>query len=214
MKIVRFAKAKALCAVCATDRSSAVTASATTLRTDTRVLSFDPGAERCGWAVLDLTDAGLVYVASGIIKTPRLSEAFQDYRLRLIANIQLAVMRLVIIYDPDVCANETVPPVTTVTPKQAGGTFSSNGVQAQLAATAVTTLQAIAIGLEIPVVQISAITVKARVGGGKSASKVKVRNGVYDCFPEIKDEKWKDWVKVHDESDACAVGIVALSPGK
>lgn len=122
--------------------------------------------------------------------------------------MQVKVLGLIMTYRPTVIANEIVPPVTAT--HGGGGTFASNGVQAQLAATAVTTLQAVAIGLEVPVRQVSAITVKTQIGGAKSASKVKVRNGVFEHFPEIKDEKWAEWVKVHDESDACGVGIVAL----
>lgn len=177
-------------------------------------MSFDPGAERCGWGVLDREEDTLTYVASGIITTPRDKEAFQKYRLRLIANLQVAVRHLITTYNPTHVANEIVPPVTTAPGKSIGGTFASNGVQAQLAGTAVTTLQAVAIGQGLPVVQISAATVKTTVGGSKTASKVQVRNGVYERFPAIKDENWSEWVKVHDESDACAVGIVALTSGQ
>lgn len=122
----------------------------------------------------------------------------------------MAVLDLMMRFDPTLIANEIVPPVTTTHGKNAGGTFASNGVQAQLAATAVTTIQAEAIGHGVPLVQVSAVTVKTKIGGSKTASKVRVRNGVFEHFPEIKEAKWADWVKVHDESDACAVGIVAL----
>lgn len=150
-------------------------------------------------------------MASGVIESPREDQKYQAYRLHLIEVLQYEVMRLILKYQPDLVANEIVPPVTTQKADATDGTFRSNGMQAQLAATAITAVQSVVIGLEIPLVQIGASTVKTNVGGDKKASKVKVRNGVYERFPEIKDEKWKEWVKVHDESDACAVGIVALS---
>lgn len=170
-----------------------------------RVLAFDPGAERCGWAVIEGGRGSTArYVRSGILAAPRADEEkYQPYRLRLISEMVEGMHGLLRTYTVGLVANETVPPV-------AGAAFSSNGVQAQLAATAISVVQAMALQDGIPVKQISALTVKKQIGGAKDATKVKVRNGVYHFFPEIKDEKWKEWVKVHDESDACAVGLTAL----
>lgn len=170
-----------------------------------RVLALDPGAERCGWAVMEGGRGQTPrYIGSGIVAVPRGDkEQYQPYRLRLINEMVVGIDQIMGTYTVGLMANETVPPV-------AGAAFSSNGVQAQLAATAVSVAQTMAAYNGLPVQQISALTVKKQIGGGKTATKVKVRNGVYHFFPEIKDEKWKEWVKVHDESDACAVGLSVL----
>ena len=36
------------------------------------------------------------------------------------------------------------------------------------------------------------------------------RNGVYSFFPALKESRGKEWVKVHDESDAIAIGLTHL----
>jgi Holliday junction resolvasome RuvABC endonuclease subunit len=170
-----------------------------------RILAFDPGAERMGFAVIEGGEGKPpTYIESGIIGTPRReNEDYQPYRLRLIDRLVVELDSLLSTYTVGLIANETVPPSTSTA-------FASNGVQAQLAATSVTVVQAMAALNGVPVKQVSAVTVKKRIGGVKTASKVKVRNGVFHFFPEIKDQKWAEWVKVHDESDACGIGLVAL----
>lgn len=170
-----------------------------------RLLALDPGAERMGWAVLTGGDGrSTEYVTSGVLATPRGdNEPYQAYRLRLISTLVNGINDLLDTYTLGMMVNETVPPPTATA-------FKSNGVQAQLAATAISTAQAMAAYHGIPVMQVSAVTVKKRIGGAKDATKVKVRNGVYQAFPQLKDVKWAEWVKVHDESDACAVGLTHL----
>lgn len=170
-----------------------------------RVLAFDPGAERCGWAVIGGGRGQEArYVTSGIIGAARGdAEKYQPYRLRLIDRLVEDVRDLLDKYAVGWVVNETVPPSTSTA-------FASNGVQAQLAATAVTVLQTMACYHRTPVEQVSANTVKARIGGKKTATKVGVRNGVYTFFPDLKESRGKEWVKVHDESDACAIGLTWL----
>ena len=45
-----------------------------------RILAIDPGAERCGWALLE---DGPTYIDSGILGLPRQGADFQLYRLEL-----------------------------------------------------------------------------------------------------------------------------------
>jgi Holliday junction resolvasome RuvABC endonuclease subunit len=170
-----------------------------------RVLAFDPGAERCGWAVIEGGKGQTPrYRASGIIGLKRPDgEPYQAYRLSLIGALTGDIQHLWHLHEPEEVVNETVPPSTSTA-------FASNGVQAQLAATTVTTIQVMAQLRGVPVRQVSANTVKAKIGGGKSATKVKVRNGVYSFFPDLKETRGKEWVKVHDESDAIAIGLTSL----
>lgn len=123
---------------------------------------------------------------------------YQPYRLSV---IELWTEQAPILFDrykPDMVVAEIVPPVGS-------GNFVV-ATQSQLALCAITTIQAIAIQREIPISQISATTVKTRIGGNKKASKVKVRNGVFKIIPELEDYK-KEWVSMFDISDAVAVGL-------
>lgn len=166
-----------------------------------RILSVDPGAERCGIAVIDSDP--LSYVHSEIIRVPREIPEYQQYRLELIRIWTLAHgMRLLQFYNPDVLVNEIVP--------IRGGNFGAMA-QMNLAATVITTLQSLAFSAKIEVKQLSAITVKMKIGGSKRATKVKVRNGVYSLLPETRNLTENNWSKVFDESDALAVGLCYLN---
>lgn len=161
-----------------------------------RVLAFDPGAYRMGWAVVE---DGPVYVASGIDGLERGStELYQHYRLRLIFHWSLNMGDYLRTYKPDVIVNEIIP------------TRGFNDAsQSLLAAAALTAAQAIAYDQGYKCEQIGATTVKARIGGSNKATKVRVRNGVLDLLPELKP-RLKDWKKVFDESDAIAIGLTHL----
>lgn len=160
-----------------------------------RVLAFDPGAYRMGWAVVE---TGPVYVASGIVGVERgPTELYQHYRLRLITHWSI-VTDSFLKHKPDVVVNEIIP------------TRGFNDAsQALLAAAALTAMQAIAVDRGYKCEQIGATTVKARIGGSNKATKVKVRNGVFEQLPELKP-RLKDWRKVFDESDAIAIGLTHL----
>lgn len=126
-------------------------------------------------------------------------EKYQQYRLRLLDYWSLQAPVMLSTYVPDVVVNEVVPPVI-------GAAFSSNGIQGQLAAAAITAVQTIAFSLGFPVAQIASQTVKTAIGGSPKATKTQVRNGVYQLLPSTERFK-KEWVKIKDVSDACAVGL-------
>lgn len=173
-----------------------------------RVLAFDPGAARCGWAVVD-SEGGLdprsqpyCYRDSGISGLDRgKDEKYQTYRLRLVAYWVERAPELLETHKPDRVITEIVPVV-------GGGNFVV-ATQSQLAATAATVIQAIAALNEVEITQVAAGTVKRKIGGVKDASKVKVRNGVLSLFPELEPRR-SEFMKVFDETDAIAIAATEI----
>lgn len=175
-----------------------------------RLLAIDPGATRMGWAVLDYTcenvndenPTSITYVASGILGFPKMEgEGWQDYRMRLIQYWAFQTEEIIQDYSPHRFANETIPVIGV-------GKASAQSV---LANAALASVQTIIAKHHIPIQQVAAISVKARIGRDRSASKVGVRNGVIEYFPYLAPRK-KDWTKsdTFDEPDAIAIGLVAL----
>lgn len=168
------------------------------------VMGIDPGAERLGWAAIESgkTPNEVAVGISGLKREDNgKKEPYHEYRLRLIEFWRIEAESLLRKFEPEVLYNEIVPVV-------GGGNFVA-ATQSQLASTALTVLQLEAYRQGIDVVQIGANTIKKNIGGGKKASKVKVRNGVYRLLPTTKRFE-KEWVKVHDGSDACAVALCGL----
>ena len=173
-----------------------------------RLLSFDPGAERCGWAALEreISEKGKnkppSYLGLGYFGLERRvngsSTKYQKYRLQLLDFWIEKTPELLDRYRPDIVVAEIVPVV-------GGGNFVV-ATQSQLAATAITAIQIIAKQHKIPVEQIGATTTKKRIGGKNKATKVAVRNGVFEIMPELVDFK-KEWTKMFDVSDAVATGL-------
>lgn len=177
------------------------------MATAERILAFDPGAERCGWAALERDKElgknkppehlGLGYF--GLERKVNGSKLpYQEYRLKLLDFWISKTPELLDTYRPDMVVTEIVPVV-------GGGNFVV-ATQSQLAATAITVVQVIAKQHHIPVAQIGATTTKTKIGGSKKATKVAVRNGVIKIMPELEDFK-KEWTKVFDVSDAVATGL-------
>lgn len=169
------------------------------------VLGIDPGAVRGGWCVIKKADTGeLTRMGSGILGLERggnkSKEKYQEYRLRLIGYWCKEFPPMLDYYKPDLVVSEIVPVV-------GGGNFVA-ATQSQLAGTVATVSLAIAVLKEIPIEQLSANTVKKRIGKVKDASKVQVREGVYKLMPETKGNK--EWTKVFDEVDAHAISLTAL----
>jgi Holliday junction resolvasome RuvABC endonuclease subunit len=167
-----------------------------------RGLSFDSGAERMGFAVLEGDgETAPVYIDSGIKKYPRGKTDFQPYKLRLIEHWTFMGPAMLAAYHPDFVVAETVPAVGF-----------GNTVQAELAKAAITTVLAMAFERSIPVYQIAATTVKKRIGGHGKATKVQVRNGVIQLLPELAPRRmeWQDAKKTMDESDALGIGLAEL----
>jgi Holliday junction resolvasome RuvABC endonuclease subunit len=169
-----------------------------------RVLSFDPGAERMGWASIEADDTGLHYHMSGLIPIPRGKMKPQEYKLDLIATVAYWTPTLFDLTEPDAVVSETVPSV-------GGGNFIA-AAQSYMANTAIVTVQAIAFTGGYPVFQIAANSVQSKIAigrTGRKVTKVQVRNGVIKLFPELEDRK-RDWVKVFEEPDAIAIGAAHL----
>jgi Holliday junction resolvasome RuvABC endonuclease subunit len=163
-----------------------------------RVLFYDPGAERMGWAVIDghpAAEYSPTYIDSGILKCERNKQDFQEYRLRLEDFHSVVTPRFLHEYRPDIVVNEIVPSV-------GGGNFVV-ATQSYLANTAIGVVHAIAFDRGYRVAQIGATTLKKNIGGSGKATKVAVRNGVLKILPELAPRR-VDWIKVFDEPDAIA----------
>lgn len=163
-----------------------------------KVLSFDSGAKRLGWASVGAHNIGPYYHLSGILALDRGdTEPFQTYRMRLTYELNASIPILFDLCEPDEVATETIPAVGF-----------NNAVQSYVANVAATVIHTLAIQRGLPVYQIGATTVKKRIAiGGKT--KVRVRNGVFELLPELAHRK-SDWVKVFDEPDAIAIGLTHL----
>lgn len=184
-----------------------------------KILAIDPGAERLGWAVLEgdrsesIENKPPTLVETGVFGLKRQvngskKEPYQEYRLRLIdywvkraIDVLYAQQRDLPLHSPSVLVSEIVPVV-------GGGNFVV-ATQSQLASTAVTVLHTVARQHQIPVEQIGATTIKARIGGTKKATKVQVRNGCFTIMPELKEFK-SDWTKIFEVPDAIATGLTYL----
>jgi len=171
-----------------------------------RVLAFDPGADRMGYALLETgpkevfsgDESFLTSGIKGVLKND--GETYQDHKLRIIEYWAHTANDLIKLFKPDIIANEIVPPT--------GGNIG-NLIHRQKAMTAITAVQVVAIQSGIEIKQIAASTVKKNIGGSGKATKVAVRNGVIELLPST--ERFKpEWKKVFDHCDAFAVGLTAL----
>lgn len=168
-----------------------------------RVLGFDPGAVRQGWAVLegDGTDDPR-YFGSGVCGLERGdNEEYQRYRLRVISFWATKAEELLRRFEPDIVVNEIIP-------VKGGGQFVS-AAQSQLAASAITSVQSIAYLKGYTVAQIGSTTVKTHIGGSNKATKVRVRNGIWEIMPSLVYKK-NEWKTIFDESDAVAITLCYL----
>jgi len=169
-----------------------------------RILAFDPGANRMGYALLE---EGPKEVLSGTTDTSGIvelekdeNETYQAHRLRIIEYWSKYTQNMINEFKPDIVANEIVPPT---------GGNAANVIHRQKAMAAITTVQVIAFQNGIPIKQVAASTVKKAIGGSGKATKVAVRNGVFSLLPSTMRFK-NEWKKVHDHSDAFAVGLTVL----
>ena len=168
-----------------------------------RVLAFDPGANRMGYAVLDSgpKEVESKFPSSGIAGVlQEEGETYQGHRLRIIAFWIDFTQDLINEFKPDIIVNEIVPPT---------GGNSANMIHRQKAMAAITTVQVVAFQNNIPIKQIAATTVKKAVGGSGKATKVAVKNGVFNLIPSTTKFK-EEWKKIYDHSDAFAVGLTEL----
>jgi Holliday junction resolvasome RuvABC endonuclease subunit len=165
-----------------------------------KVLSLDPGAVRMGYAVLegDGVDEAR-YWDSGCVGLARAdTEPYHEHRLKLIRHFHDWAVEVLLDARPDVVVNELLPVKG----------FNDMS-QALLAATAITTVQTVAIGAGFIVSQMASTRAKAAVTGQARATKAKVRDGVINMIPELILRK-SSWTKEFDEPDAIAVGLAYL----
>jgi Holliday junction resolvasome RuvABC endonuclease subunit len=166
-----------------------------------RILSIDPGGERCGWAVLD---PGPTYVASGVLSWPRNGQVYQSYRMDLTNYARDAFLDLVEIYEPEKVVVEIVPAVGSVG-------FMSSG-QGYIANVVATTMHNIAHQVEVPVEQVSARAWESKIakrGKSKKITKAQIRNGVLVHLPKLK-QKLAAHLNEWDRWDSVAIGLFAL----
>lgn len=151
-----------------------------------------------GVAVIDKADDGTVeYVYSTAWECNKHPDtSYQDYRLKVIREYVENAEILFGLFEPDALVNEILP-VRGFT----------NSAQIFLAHAALGAVQGIAYALGMNIAQIAAVTVKNRIGGSTKATKVGVRNGVLQVFPELEPKKYQ---LIADESDAIAVGLTHL----
>lgn len=163
-----------------------------------RVLAFDSGAERLGWASVGKHESGRPYYhISGILRLKRGETKYQTYRMELTQELCNSVPALIDLTEPDAIATEIIPAVGF-----------NNASQAYLANVAITTVHAIAITRGLPIHQVGANTVKSSIAIG-GVTKPRVRNGVIELLPELAHRK-SEWVKEFDEPDALAIGLAHL----
>jgi Holliday junction resolvasome RuvABC endonuclease subunit len=164
-------------------------------------LAFDPGAKRMGYACVEGNGVNKPKLyGSGRVGLKREdNEKYQVYKMRLITFWVTRGPGIINSYKPDVIVCEIVP--------SAGFVDAS---QSLLADAAITIVKGSAIQAGYEVVQLSANSVKAKIGGKKGATKVGVRNGVWDIMPELKNRttQWKQ--SDADESDAFAIALTYL----
>lgn len=164
-----------------------------------RVLALDPGAKRLGWAIISGGGENPVYIASGILASERAEgESYQDYRLR--------VMNAAVSWIEEQLACFMIHEVVMEIVPVKG--FNDMG-QAYLALSVISAITGVCMTQGYKVQQIGATTVKARVGGTKKATKVRLRNVVWQYFPQLR-KKAPEWKKVFDESDAIAIALAHL----
>lgn len=167
------------------------------------VLAIDPGAKRLGWAVVERNAFGEPRCpVSGIFHCDRqVGEAYQDYRLR--------AMREVVGWSETISKTYVFGEVVHETLPVKG--FNDMG-QAYLALSVISAVAGFFMTVRHPVVQIGATTVKSKIGGSNKATKVRVRNGVWQLIPDLQGRgpNWKKGSKFFDESDAVAIGLAYL----
>jgi Holliday junction resolvasome RuvABC endonuclease subunit len=168
-----------------------------------RVLSFDPGAKRMGWAVLQTRLDQPVVIESSYVLLER-KEDYQPYRLRLLNYWTRRTANLLKTYKPDKVATEIVPPT--------GFGPSGGAIQAQLATAAITAVQVVTLVFEVPLEQISSRTMQKAITGKAPATKTKVRDGVIKLVPSLEQRRkeWTGKAAIYEEVDAIGVGLTAM----
>lgn len=138
------------------------------------VLGIDGGMTRLGLGAITLDDGELRLITHGLIHHPREEEmTFNEHLNSGIAQIVVAFPKALDLINPDIIIAETIP----------AGRLGSND---SLVIAAVTTCKVIANQFGIPWRDVAANTVKKQIAGDGRATKVQVRNAVFDIFPAVE----------------------------
>lgn len=173
-----------------------------------RVLSFDPGSVRMGWAVQDgVPPLQPKHVASGVFYYPRGDrEPYQPYRLKMLEDwFTNNTPMLLDEYAPHKVATEIVP---------SRGAGEAGMTKLMLAQSNVDAVDCACMVWDVPFEQIAHSTwVKAVYGEHKKDEKVtkqKARNAVLEWYPELRTLYWKAWLKEFEQPDAIGVGLAGM----
>lgn len=166
-----------------------------------KLLAIDPGAERCGWAVMQ---PGPKLLDSGVFSCHRNGEDFQDYRIRLENEAFYFFHHKMEEEKFTHIVNETVPAV-------GGGNFVV-ATQSYLVNCVVASLHISAFIHGVWPEQIAARTVQSRIGiKGRTGkvTKAGMRNGVITILPDLRafvsDKEWP-W----DRWDSIGIGCAFM----
>lgn len=155
-----------------------------------------------GWSVIDQGYDEWELVASGVLGLEQgKKETFGAYRKRLIAYWVETFPEILVQYEPELIASETIPIV--------GGSSPFANTQRVLGLLAITVCQVLTSFYDRTIEwrEYGANTVKVGMTGNGKATKVAIRNAVCKVFPEL--EPVKKTLQA-DETDAIAVGLIAL----
>ena len=159
-----------------------------------RVLGIDGGMTRLGIGAVRQEGDSFRLITHGLIHHPRDPERTFNEHLNLgIAQIVNDLPRLLDLVNPEIIVSEFIP----------AGKLGAND---SLVIAAVTTCKVIAFQFGIPWHDVAASTVKKELTGDGRATKVTVRNAVFDIFPlvEIRHQQMKAEQKQGGEK---AVGL-------
>ena len=141
----------------------------------TRFLGVDPGMVRLGLGCIDRDSEGNVkFVTHGLISNPRTEPVYNTYLNRSIQQVIQGFSAFVNMIQPTIIVAEKVPP-------------GKLGRNSELVIAAITTCKVISCQKNIPWLDLAANTVKKTTTGDGLANKTKIRNVVFELFPQVKE---------------------------
>jgi len=138
------------------------------------VLGIDGGMTRLGLGAIEHYPEHMALITHGLIFHPRDTEmGFNDHLNSGIAQIVTQFPRALDLIQPDMIVAETIP----------AGRLGSND---SLVIAAVTSCKVIAYQFGIEWHDVAANTVKKQIAGDGRATKIQVRNAVFELFPKVE----------------------------
>lgn len=139
-----------------------------------RILGLDPGLERMGFGIFDVSPPTLANM--GVIPNERDPLLTYNENLNVAINhILLQFQRLIMIYDPKEIAAEIVP-------------VGKLGSRSETTVASITVCKTIAYQYGIPWQDYGANTIKEQVADDGKATKAQVRNAILELFPDWKSQ--------------------------